>query len=388
MKKQILTNKKQIGGITLIALVITIIVLLILAAVSIATLTGENGILTKASDAKTKTEIADVKERVQTDILGVQAENENGDITKGKLVGILEKYFEDVPTAEKLPDNLSELELTTREEYGSHIIKISDIWNGTFGGESNKTLAKDVLKTDTTATDAASKSPYVKYNGLDCRVLYNDETHALQIITAESVEDVTLGYGDTEVEASDFTYDGTANADENFKKAATSYNNVVDNLNKRAKIYMDEKGIATDARCLGSISTLTSDSKFQGDTSGMWSGIDTYLETYSWNNKFKNTDTNYSEDVKQLNDLELNVSSGRIWLASRYVYSRSDGASFRMRTVDAKGGVGNDYLCYVDSGGAVRSIKPSYGFRPVFLLPFNVTIISGDGSSKNPYVIE
>lgn len=38
--------KKQ-KGITLIALVITIIVLLILAGISIATLTGENGILRK-----------------------------------------------------------------------------------------------------------------------------------------------------------------------------------------------------------------------------------------------------------------------------------------------------------------------------------------------------
>ena len=45
-------------GITLIALVITIIVLLILAAVSIATLTGENGLLTRASDAKKETEEA------------------------------------------------------------------------------------------------------------------------------------------------------------------------------------------------------------------------------------------------------------------------------------------------------------------------------------------
>ncbi len=35
-------------GITLIALVITIIVLLILVGVSIATLTGENGILNKS----------------------------------------------------------------------------------------------------------------------------------------------------------------------------------------------------------------------------------------------------------------------------------------------------------------------------------------------------
>ena len=44
--------KKSMKGITLIALVITIIVLLILAGVSIATLTGENGILTRAQEAK------------------------------------------------------------------------------------------------------------------------------------------------------------------------------------------------------------------------------------------------------------------------------------------------------------------------------------------------
>ena len=50
--------KNMNKGITLIALVITIIVLLILAAVSIATLTGENGILTRANDAKTQTEEA------------------------------------------------------------------------------------------------------------------------------------------------------------------------------------------------------------------------------------------------------------------------------------------------------------------------------------------
>ena len=49
-------QKKSSKGITLIALVITIIVLLILAGVSIATLTGENGILSQAQRAKEETE--------------------------------------------------------------------------------------------------------------------------------------------------------------------------------------------------------------------------------------------------------------------------------------------------------------------------------------------
>ncbi len=64
--KKINTTK----GITLIALVITIIVLLILAAVSIATLTGENGILTKARTAKDATDEATAREKVQVAVLG------------------------------------------------------------------------------------------------------------------------------------------------------------------------------------------------------------------------------------------------------------------------------------------------------------------------------
>ena len=48
MKTKVKENQK---GITLIALVITIIVLLILASVSISMLTGDNGILT-SRDAK------------------------------------------------------------------------------------------------------------------------------------------------------------------------------------------------------------------------------------------------------------------------------------------------------------------------------------------------
>ena len=48
-------NKRE-RGITLIALVVTIIVLLILAGVSISMLAGQNGILNRASEAKEKTE--------------------------------------------------------------------------------------------------------------------------------------------------------------------------------------------------------------------------------------------------------------------------------------------------------------------------------------------
>ena len=55
-------QKNQDKGITLIALVITIVVLLILAGITIAALSGENGILNRATEAKQNTEEAEIQE--------------------------------------------------------------------------------------------------------------------------------------------------------------------------------------------------------------------------------------------------------------------------------------------------------------------------------------
>ncbi len=61
--------KKQ-NGITLIALVITIIVLLILAGVSIAMLTGDNGILNQATKAESSTTEAEFADKINMAING------------------------------------------------------------------------------------------------------------------------------------------------------------------------------------------------------------------------------------------------------------------------------------------------------------------------------
>ena len=69
-------KKNGSNGITLIALVITIIVLLILAGVSIATLTGDNGILTRASDAKIETALGAVKEALRLEQIEKKIDDE------------------------------------------------------------------------------------------------------------------------------------------------------------------------------------------------------------------------------------------------------------------------------------------------------------------------
>ena len=75
--KQIEEKRKGIKGITLIALVITIIVLLILAGVSIATLTGDSGIITKANEAELSTELSGYKEQLELYKVDKYSENSN-----------------------------------------------------------------------------------------------------------------------------------------------------------------------------------------------------------------------------------------------------------------------------------------------------------------------
>ena len=82
--------KGNTRGITLIALVITIIVTLILAGITINALTGENGIITKATDAKEKTAKTNALEKINLAILSAMTKG-NGDIDNATLREELEK---------------------------------------------------------------------------------------------------------------------------------------------------------------------------------------------------------------------------------------------------------------------------------------------------------
>lgn len=99
MKKLNLKLKNNRNGITLIALVITIIILLILAGVSIATLTGDNGILNMANKAKEQTEIEKYEEQKQLIILGAKTiENKN------EIIDYLTKEFKKIDSEANVSD--------------------------------------------------------------------------------------------------------------------------------------------------------------------------------------------------------------------------------------------------------------------------------------------
>ncbi len=100
MKKQI----KKERGITLIALVVTIIVLLILAGVSISMLAGDNGIIRQSQRAKEETKIGEEKEQVKLSYSAVIAGNNGQEVTRKQLEDELKKY-DDRITVEEDGDN-------------------------------------------------------------------------------------------------------------------------------------------------------------------------------------------------------------------------------------------------------------------------------------------
>ena len=100
---------KEKKGITLIALVITIIVLLILAGVSIAMLTGQNGILTQAQNAKTTTANKSAEEKVKLAVMAARAQSEDASLDATKLKTEIEDNYAGVAelTAGGFPVNVT-----------------------------------------------------------------------------------------------------------------------------------------------------------------------------------------------------------------------------------------------------------------------------------------
>ena len=87
-------QRKEEKGITLIALVITIIVLIILTGIAISMTMGDNGIFTKAKEAKRLQITAEAKEKIGTEILAAQVEaiERNEELEQEQIEDIISKY--------------------------------------------------------------------------------------------------------------------------------------------------------------------------------------------------------------------------------------------------------------------------------------------------------
>lgn len=135
LKEELKYGKK---GITLISLVVTIIVLLILAGVTIATLTGENGVLTRATEAKNKTEESQEKEGLELAVTSSQMEDVNTlEITEEKLSDAIKQQF----------GNNKDFSITGNGD-GSFLVSMNDTQRMYYIDETGKIIDK-ILKIST-----------------------------------------------------------------------------------------------------------------------------------------------------------------------------------------------------------------------------------------------
>ena len=127
-------------GITLIALIVTIVVLLILAGISIGTLTGENGIIKMAREAKRGTEISEETEMVDLATIQAMKKDRYGDITKTNLENVLK----DMSGAGKveITEVVEENVLLVKFIESGRIYEVDKEGNVTYLGEETELLGK------------------------------------------------------------------------------------------------------------------------------------------------------------------------------------------------------------------------------------------------------
>ena len=115
VKSKIKNNSSNNYGITLISLVVTIIILLILGGIAIATLTGENGLFARAKQAKENYSVSSAKEKLQLAISDLMVEQ----TTKGENL-----------TKEDLPKiNNNEIDVKSTETFPVEVICENYIFN-------------------------------------------------------------------------------------------------------------------------------------------------------------------------------------------------------------------------------------------------------------------
>ena len=95
MKKQ---ERRKEKGITLIALIITVVVLIILAGIGIGALVNQDGIVDKANEAKLETEKKDIEEQIN--IMTIQSMDKYGNVIRETL----KTKLEDLPEGKEIVD--------------------------------------------------------------------------------------------------------------------------------------------------------------------------------------------------------------------------------------------------------------------------------------------
>ena len=324
LKEELKNKSLKERGITLIALVITIVVLIILAGVAINLTLSQNGIFNKATQARDEYQQAEINEQVALNEVTQFIEETTGNGGSG------------TPETPETP------EITEKP--------VSDLKAGEY------------IKYNTGVTSVGE-------NGVvTCRVLYDATSeYGVQIISDKKVADVTLG-------GSDWT------------TGRKSYNDAITTLNTETEKYLNTR-YATDVRCVGSAPTNQNGKFVDKNSENAGPATLQFTTSATGAKNMKAADKNYKTDTTRLEKLNAMTTGEEYWLASRNVDSTSAECYFEVRHVYDNGYLSAKALCYVHSYGSTKGYSITKGLRPCFSLKSDIKITGGNGTSESPYTM-
>ena len=318
-----LRNNK--AGITLIALIITIIILLILAGITINLTVGQKSILNRAQEAGRNYQEAAKREDEEMNNFLKEADD---------IINEL------IPKEPEISEKVKGLK------------------------------AGDYIKYDTGVSSVGENGIIV------CRVLYPvSSEYGLQIISDKNVENITLGKSGTWKDARE-AYNG---AIETLNDKTEKYLNSNYAYDSRCvgSIPTVENGMFIDK------------DKFKdsnGNVPGTVSILESWTGWENIDSGFYNSDVNAGKDVKALKEASILATGETYWLASRY-YSYSVNMGFHVKRVAGSNAIGYA-LCYLGDNEAGTSKTFADGLRPCISLKSSIIkVTGGDGTEENPYTI-
>ena len=415
-------NMKE-KGITLIALVITIIVLLILAGVTIATLTGDNGILTKATEAKDKTEEGEEEEKVKLSVAGALAKDNGGEIKEGYLDEELASQFGEKGIDYNLEGSgpytvtiiksgrsyLIDKEGTIGEAVKREGIEVGDYVN--YVPDANETgYTTDKLGSDITGSshntnaitqedlkwrilniDASGRVDLISYIPTRKQVFfsrargYNNGVYVINDICRSLYSNSSLGIEARSLDLKDIEDKMNATG----KAERAKYTNAVkygetktygSGYNQYPKLYAQEIGSGINTETVKTdgidVSADWYSSPTTEDSSTAEEGL-TVTQTYY---QFENIPSSYFDD-QEFYDMIFNTGFSGYWLASRYADCSSTYADFGLRIVSISALSG---IPIVHSYGNANGNRMY--LRPVVSLGTDIQITpveNADGSSPS-----
>ena len=358
------TLKTTENGITLVALVVTIVVLLILAGVSINLVLGNNGIIAKAKEAETKS-----AEASQNDLKGMNALAEEMNNALGEKPKVdLSKY--------KIGDSVN---YTYDPASSSYTLE-----SKYSGYSSNQTIAQTtgltwkVLNVDkeNDTVDIISTNP-TSSTVIFANILgYNNGPYLMNEICKAQYSNKTLGVNARSINLLDMekhlTADGiTARNAYQYDSSTAKYGTTktYPSNTKYPSLYANQKGAGPNITEAEASKKIT-----QPDTT---KGNDPYEEskpivpkgtteptndsTYGTGNPLTVTQTYYYRPINDTNygtASSILANSTKFWVAARDVHTRSDYATFGLRIADTNAYGCNMFYSNGDTGGSTCALRP------------------------------